>query len=136
VLAGVGVEAVVVLEPLDEEDPLEVEELEVLVELFLVVLFLVVVVVLFFVVAGVGVAAAVAGVVVVVVVVVVEVDPPAKEVVPPESEEPVPSAKPVVDPNCGGVIASTAPRPPTVPPAIKKKRLLNIVNSYVLYSTE
>jgi hypothetical protein len=97
---------------------------------FLVVVFLVVVVVLFFVVAGVGVAAVVAGVVVVVVVVVVEVDPPANEVVPPESEEPVPSANPEVDPNCGGVIANTAPRPPTVPPAIRKKRLLNIINSY------
>ena len=140
-LAGVGVEAVVVVEPLDEEDPLEVEELEVLPELFLVLLFLAVVLVLFLVVAGVGVAAAAAGVVVVVVV--VEVVPPAKEVVPPESEVvpppsevPVPRDKPVVDPNWGGVIASTAPRPPTVPPAIKKKRLLNIINSYVLYSTE
>jgi len=83
------------------------------------------------VVAGVGVAAAVAGVVVVVVVVVVvppakEVVPPESEVVPPPSEVPLPRAKPVVDPNCGGVIASTAPSPPTVPPAIKKKRLLNI----------
>lgn len=36
----------------------------------------------------------------------------------------VPSANPVVVPNCGGVIDSTAPRPVIVPPAIKKKRLV------------
>ena len=52
-------------------------------------------------------------------------------VVPPASEPPVPSANPVVDPNCGGVIERTAPRPPTVPPAIKKKRLVSIVISLI-----
>ena len=29
-----------------------------------------------------------------------------------------------VDPNCGGVIESTAPRPPTVPPAINNARFM------------
>ena len=43
--------------------------------------------------------------------------------VPVVSEVP-PSFKPLVVPNCGGVIARTAPRPPTVPPAIKKNLLL------------
>ena len=85
---------------------------------------------------GVVTGAGVDGVVPEVVVPVEEVVPPESEVVPPPSEVPMPRAKPVVDPNWGGVIASTAPRPPTVPPAIKKKRLLNIINSYVLYSTE
>jgi hypothetical protein len=36
----------------------------------------------------------------------------------------VPSANPVAVPNCGGVIDNTTPRPVTVPPAIKKKRLV------------
>ena len=51
------------------------------------------------------------------------------ETVPPESEPPVPRANPVVDPNCGGVIDKTAPSPVTVPPAIKKKRLVSIGDS-------
>ena len=80
------------------------------------VAFFVGVVVAFFVDAGVGVAAGVTGVVV----------PPESDVEPPPSAVPVPSANPVVDPNCGGVMERTAPRPPMVPPAIKKKRLLNI----------
>ena len=49
---------------------------------------------------------------------------------PPESELPEPSANPAVVPNCGGVIESTAPRPVTVPPAIKKKRLVSIGFSF------
>ena len=41
------------------------------------------------------------------------------------------SANPVVAPNCGGVIERTVPRPPMVPPAIKKKRLISIVISLI-----
>ena len=48
------------------------------------------------------------------------------ETVPPERGLPDPSANPVVDPNCGGVTDKTAPSPVTVPPAIKKKRLVSI----------
>jgi len=97
--------------------------LGVVVVVVVLVVFLVVVVVLvvaFLVAAGVGVAAGVE---------VVPVDPLASDVVPPESEVPVLSDKPLVDPNCGGVIDKTAPRPPTVPPAIKKKRFVIIIFS-------
>jgi hypothetical protein len=31
----------------------------------------------------------------------------------------------LVAPNCGGVIANTAPRPPTVPPAINSARFIS-----------
>ena len=31
----------------------------------------------------------------------------------------------LLEPNCGGVIASTAPRPPTVPPAINNARFIS-----------
>ena len=85
------------------------------------VAFFVGVVVAFFVDAGVGVAAGVTGVVV----------PPESDVEPPPSAVPVPSANPVVAPNCGGVIERTVPRPPMVPPAIKKKRLISIVISLI-----
>lgn len=57
------------------------------------------------------------------------VGPTASEDPLPSEVDPAPSAKAVVDPNCGGVIDRTAPRPVTVPPAIKKKRLLIIVAS-------
>ena len=56
--------------------------------------------------------------------------PPDKGVPPPESEVPPPRVSPLVEPNCGGVIESTAPRPPIVPPAIKKKRLPIIIYSF------
>ena len=58
------------------------------------------------------------------------VAPPPIGAVPPDKEVPVPRVNPVVDPNCGGVIASTAPKPPTVPPAINKKRLLSMIYSF------
>ena len=58
------------------------------------------------------------------------VPPPESEVPPPESEVPPPRVNPLVEPNCGGVIESTAPRPPIVPPAIKKKRLPIIIYSF------
>ena len=32
------------------------------------------------------------------------------------------------DPNCGGVIESTAPRPPTVPPAINNARFMPLTS--------
>ena len=51
-------------------------------------------------------------------------------VVPPESDVPVPKVKPLVAPNCGGVIDRTAPSPPMVPPAIKKKRLPSTIFSF------
>jgi hypothetical protein len=51
-----------------------------------------------------------------------------------DAEEPVPVA-PIAEPpamfielvvdNCGGVIANTAPRPPTVPPAISSARFIS-----------
>ena len=51
-----------------------------------------------------------------------------------DAEEPVPVV-PIADPpamlielvvdNCGGVIANTAPRPPTVPPAISSARFIS-----------
>ena len=83
----------------------------------------------FFVVAGVGVlvAAVEVGVGVAVGVLVV---PPDRGVPPPESEVPPPKVNPLVAPNCGGVIESTAPIPPIVPPAIKKKRLPIIIYSF------
>jgi len=78
----------------------------------------------FLVATGVGVAGEVAGVAVACCVVVL-----VKELVPAELDVAVerdapPNFKVPVLPNCGGVIASTAPRPPTVPPAIKKNLLL------------
>ena len=43
---------------------------------------------------------------------------------PPESEPPEsPPVSPPDVPNCGGVIETTAPRPPRVPPTISAKRL-------------
>jgi hypothetical protein len=42
--------------------------------------------------------------------------------VPPNGAPP-PSVKPPALPNCGGVIETTAPNPPIVPPTIKRKRL-------------
>jgi hypothetical protein len=51
--------------------------------------------------------------------------------VPPDSEVPVPKVNPLVDPNCGGVMDRTAPNPPTVPPAIKKKRLPIMIHSLI-----
>jgi hypothetical protein len=82
-----------------------------------VLFFFLEVVVAFFVAAGAGVAAGVD---------VVPPEPLANELVPPDNEVPVPSASPLVLPNCGGVIERTAPNPPTVPPAIKKKRFVII----------
>lgn len=48
-------------------------------------------------------------------------------------EVPLGITNPPDDPNCGGVIDRTAPSPPTVPPAINKKRLPIISQS--LYRT-
>jgi hypothetical protein len=50
----------------------------------------------------------------------------AEELVPviPIAEPPAMFIELVVD-NCGGVIANTAPRPPTVPPAISSARFIS-----------
>jgi hypothetical protein len=47
---------------------------------------------------------------------------------PPEAptpSEPLRELTDVVEVNCGGVIAKTAPSPPTVPPAIRKMRFIS-----------
>jgi len=42
------------------------------------------------------------------------------------------SAEILLDPNCGGVIERTAPRPPTVPPAINNARFMPYTSSFPL----
>ena len=58
------------------------------------------------------------------------VPPDVVVVVPPPKAVP-PSESPLVEPNCGGVMERTAPSPVTVPPAIKKKRLVFILISLI-----
>ena len=83
---------------------------------FLVVVVVVVVVV----VAGAGV---VAGVAAGAVVAAALLEEPESEVPDNEAPESEPGARPPELPNCGGVIETTAPSPPMVPPTISAKRL-------------
>ena len=52
----------------------------------------------------------------------------------PTPREPVRELDEVVDVNCGGVIAKTAPRPPTVPPAISNARFMGQLSPQFLRS--
>ena len=138
-----GVDVVVLVDPEELEDELDAldELLPDVVVAVLVVLFVDFFLVVFFVLFLVLDVVVVAGVVLVLVVVVegvavvvvdcelvVELDPVVPElvVVEPESEAPVDKVSPPDEPNCGGVIDSTAPSPATVPPEISRKRLLTI----------
>jgi hypothetical protein len=49
----------------------------------------------------------------------------------PPTGAPLPSVKPPALPNCGGVMDTTAPKPPIAPPTIKRKRL-PIISQYSL----
>jgi len=99
-------------------DVVDAAEFVVEVAAFFFAFFLVVVVVV--VVAGAGVVAGVAAGAVVAAALLEEPESEVPESEVPESEPPL---KPPELPNCGGVIDTTAPSPPMVPPTISAKRL-------------
>jgi len=116
--AGVAVCAVALADVVDAAE--FVVEVAAFFFAFFFAFFLVVVVVVVVVVAGAGVVAGVAAGAVVAAALLEEPESEVPESEVPESEPPL---KPPELPNCGGVIDTTAPSPPMVPPTISAKRL-------------